>query len=926
MKTGHFVFGLVALALLGQGALGQWLRQQIPGDITMILSLDFADPNIGSASGYSAFSMNFRGRALYTQDGGQQWNLAQVPDSARSLVTVMHINDSVSYIAGAYNIPGMAHSPFLEAPIRPRIRDARSISRFSLTEMGIADDFPSYRGYFLKSTNQGQTWFPHGTLPDSISYLTGGIFLNERVGFASASVQDSTRSFAVILKTTNGGMSWSTFKPAISIFSLRQIQFADSLHGVVVGTRDSGMTSIGVTLWTHDGGTTWDAQDLLSVAGLEGVCYPSVSTCYLVGTNADRHPVLIYTTNGGITWTPTIFADTALAYSVRLAPGSNTGIVCGDRLEYDTLGFYRTAGVYIMRTTNGGVTWSRQTNAGDPIAGVTVAAELLSPLEGYVAGGTMTTAAYILHTINGGITPAMVVTNPNGGEQWVSGDSYPITWNQMNVDTVKIEYSTTGSEGPWNLITSGAPACASLPESFPEMHRHGLLSPTGLYTWTIPPTILPSTNCFVRVSWKSEPTVNDTNDYPFSIITIPPPDSNWTVQTSGTILPLYAVKAVDNNVAWVGGGTGAGVSGIVLRTTNGGTIWTDAGTFPADIFCITALDANTAIAGIWTGSYARLMKTTNGGGAWRTVDSIGGGFYDYVHMFDTTNGFAWGDPVGGFWVLKRTTNTGETWFNAPNLPASPPTEAGWNNAMMWYDNNYGWFGTNSGHIYRTTSGGATWISTPVSMANTNSIWFNSLNMGIAGGSYRSTDAGATWTPLPNPLANVLAMSGDLGTQKFWGAAGNNIYYSSNFGESWSQSGPYGYTGTLQINHISMADVAAALYGWAVGNGGTIVHFRPIISDVPRDAGELPSVTTLSQNYPNPFNPVTTFQFSISNYQLTILKVYDLLGREVATLVNEWKPAGTYSVTFDVAGLSSGTYFYRLTAGSFVSTRKMIVLR
>jgi hypothetical protein len=88
---------------------------------------------------------------------------------------------------------------------------------------------------------------------------------------------------------------------------------------------------------------------------------------------------------------------------------------------------------------------------------------------------------------------------------------------------------------------------------------------------------------------------------------------------------------------------------------------------------------------------------------------------------------------------------------------------------------------------------------------------------------------------------------------------------------------------------------------------------------------------LQQNYPNPFNPTTTIRYSIpSNVKgktsNVILKVYDVLGNEVATLVNEYKTAGSYEVDFDAAGLSSGVYFYKLQAGSLVETKKMLLTK
>ncbi len=84
----------------------------------------------------------------------------------------------------------------------------------------------------------------------------------------------------------------------------------------------------------------------------------------------------------------------------------------------------------------------------------------------------------------------------------------------------------------------------------------------------------------------------------------------------------------------------------------------------------------------------------------------------------------------------------------------------------------------------------------------------------------------------------------------------------------------------------------------------------------------PQVFSLSQNYPNPFNPSTTIRFEIAKPDVVTLKVYDVLGREVATLVNEQMSAGNYSISFNAANLASGTYVYRLQVGNFVSTKKM----
>jgi hypothetical protein len=89
---------------------------------------------------------------------------------------------------------------------------------------------------------------------------------------------------------------------------------------------------------------------------------------------------------------------------------------------------------------------------------------------------------------------------------------------------------------------------------------------------------------------------------------------------------------------------------------------------------------------------------------------------------------------------------------------------------------------------------------------------------------------------------------------------------------------------------------------------------------------LPASFLLLQNYPNPFNPNTVIEFQTSTKEHITLKIFDMLGREIATLVDEQKPTGTYSVRFDAGTLAGGVYFYRIIAGNFVETKKLILLK
>jgi hypothetical protein len=107
----------------------------------------------------------------------------------------------------------------------------------------------------------------------------------------------------------------------------------------------------------------------------------------------------------------------------------------------------------------------------------------------------------------------------------------------------------------------------------------------------------------------------------------------------------------------------------------------------------------------------------------------------------------------------------------------------------------------------------------------------------------------------------------------------------------------------------------------------IKSIAPLVTgiDIKGDNG-LPSKFVLSQNFPNPFNPSTVISYSVPKTSLVTIKVYNILGKEVTTLVNEQKSAGNYSVQFYGSKLSSGIYFYRMQAGSFVQTKKLLLLK
>jgi photosystem II stability/assembly factor-like uncharacterized protein len=394
-------------------------------------------------------------------------------------------------------------------------------------------------------------------------------------------------------------------------------------------------------------------------------------------------------------------------------------------------------------------------------------------------------------------------------------------------------------------------------------------------------------------------------------------------------------------VAWA-----AGAGGKVLRSTNHGSTWGSVGggaIGAADIYNIDAIDANTAL--VTTSPAATFIyRTTNAGTNWSQVytDAGAGAFIDAIHMFNATNGIAYGDPVGGKWVILYTSNGGATWVrDTVNAPAQVGGEAGTQNGLCAVGSNNIWFNSGvGGRIYRTTNGGASWTTGTAPFAATSNVWFNDTQYGIASGSTanqiaRSTNGGATWTNVPIAGTGFLIAVGGSGTTDFWYARGTTIYRSTDRGATFNSS----YVGTGSYVGLSFVTYGpSATSGWAVTSTGGIAGFYGTITGVENDEqGQIPTSFALMQNYPNPFNPSTTIRFSLPTQSSITLKIYNVLGQEIATIVDEMKQAGNYSFQWNGhtdlgIQVASGVYFCRLEAkpldGSnpFASMKKMLFVK
>lgn len=150
-------------------------------------------------------------------------------------------------------------------------------------------------------------------------------------------------------------------------------------------------------------------------------------------------------------------------------------------------------------------------------------------------------------------------------------------------------------------------------------------------------------------------------------------------------------------------------------------------------------------------------------------------------------------------------------------------------------------------------------------------------------------------------------------------------YSANFADAVNNGGgndnEAGFAQNHTLNMTRFMSSATVVDTFGAMNNSVIVNPTGI-----KDLPKIPTVYGLAQNYPNPFNPTTSIKYMLPQTSTVVLKVYDIFGREVATLVNEQKTAGEYTALFGTSNLASGIYIYRITAGKFVETKKMLLVK
>ncbi len=306
--------------------------------------------------------------------------------------------------------------------------------------------------------------------------------------------------------------------------------------------------------------------------------------------------------------------------------------------------------------------------------------------------------------------------------------------------------------------------------------------------------------------------------------------------------------------------------------------------------------------------------------------------------------------VAGGMSIWRTVNGAASWDSIrPPVAGSPRCSA-----IEFYKANPGmiWVGYENGLVSYTNNSGLSWndagkpggnrFVTDIAVNPTAQPYAEVIVTvgGYSGNNvWLSTDHGATWLPrtgvAPDNLPKI-----QVNTVRYHPLQPNRVYVGTDLGVFAStDKGVHWNVAPQSLNNEGPANTPVEELFWqgttyliAATHGRGMFRVNPLIVSVPEDDG-VPAEFSLEQNYPNPFNPVTTIKYTVggsgvqtSGAREVRLAVYDILGRQVAMLVNEKKAPGNYEVKFDGSGLASGVYFYRLTAGDFTVTKKLALVR
>lgn len=365
----------------------------------------------------------------------------------------------------------------------------------------------------------------------------------------------------------------------------------------------------------------------------------------------------------------------------------------------------------------------------------------------------------------------------------------------------------------------------------------------------------------------------------------------------------------------------AGLDGVLLSSDNGSTwIQRNNGIDSIFIYRITSEGNNVFISS--SGTNPKIYRSSNLGLNWTEV--MNGLPSSFVYVLFASNNYIYAGFSGG---LYYTTNSGVNWISA-NWTEKTPTAFAKLGGIL--------FAGTSGHgVYKSTDNGINWTACNNGLTTLNIRALEVLGTDLFAGTYyggaiyKSTDNGNNWAEANSGIQHLQISSlAAYGSANIFAAANDYsgcIYHSTNSGQNWITKNQGFGSNILRFECLYFANdyVFAGTYSTNIWKRSAVE-----IIGIKNISTEIPDKFQLYQNYPNPFNAVTKIKFNIAGntVEQTFLSVYNILGKEIASLVNAKLNPGTYEISFDAGNLTSGVYFYKLMAGAFTNTKRLVLLK
>ena len=694
-------------------------------------------------------------------------------------------------------------------------------------------------------------------------------------GFNAVYSKDGTDVIAVgsngsVFRSWTSGTTWGNYPLGSNNFKAVQSMGLDIW---IAGDN-------GIFYSTSNDGTTWNSQTLAGGENLNSINFYNANTGWIVGDNG----TILNTTNSGANWTAQTSPVSVNLNSVRFTSAIE-GVACGDNGK-------------VILTTNGGANWVQLTTS--------TTSNLLS---------IDRKSNVIMVGAEGGV----VFKSTDSGTTWSVVD-YRILTRSDIISVFMLDPNTYYSCGGGGFIRKSTNAGNTF--TFQANPMIGNLVSIYFYNplkgWAVSSlnqAVIYTTDGGVTWSLPAGTTVSYT----------------WQLKQSGSynIGNGFCLHPVNKDGIFIAMGT------HVYRSLDKGETWTQIATISpgsrAHTFFVNPLDTNVMLASM-DASGGRVVRSTNYGQTWTIVWGPGTlTSYGMPLEVDPNNpGICFLGPDNS--VMLRSTDFGLTWNNWSSTSFRSPCDIAilYDYPSIMYVGD-GTTGFGAGELLKSTNGGVNWTSVhTVSGSEIPMISISNLDPNLAfhtcwssGGFWRTNNEWASFTQVATTSgAWGTDIAKDDPTAVAFVIYGSTAYTSTNGGTNFTSSN----VGSSPNAGVLFYDKGHLFSQQGGGVYKMTANYSVITSNTPLSS-EIPVKFSLSQNYPNPFNPNTKIEYSVSKASDIQIKVFDITGREVESLVNNFLSPGKYSVDFNASDLSSGIYFYALVSnGSRIDTRKMILLK